>query len=264
VSDEAISNNTGGTMLVKYKKIMWIMFLTAILLNMTLFAVSAAEKVEKYIPNVTQQEEGMTLWQVISSGGEVMIVLALLSVAAFALVLYYFFTIKQDKLVPVEFLNKVNSMIQMGKFEEAKILCSNNDNLIAKIGLSGLEKRMQGSAVIEESVQDSGKRSVTSLWQKLSYLADIAAIAPMVGLLGTVLGMIQAFNVIAFQTGAVKPILLASGISKAMVTTAAGLIIAIPAMMFYSLFKGKLQSVTSQVEHIANELVQLLKVKGEK
>ena len=101
------------------------------------------------------------------------------------------------------------------------------------------------------------------LWQKLSYLADIAAIAPMVGLLGTVLGMIQAFNVIAFQTGAVKPVLLASGISKAMVTTATGLIVAIPAMIFYSFFRGRLQNVTARLENISTELFHLLTDAGQ-
>jgi biopolymer transport protein ExbB len=107
-------------------------------------------------------------------------------------------------------------------------------------------------------MEDEGRRRADNLWQRLSYLADIAAISPMVGLLGTVLGMIQAFNVIAFQTGAVKPILLASGISKAMVTTAAGLIIAIPAMIFHSFFKGRIQDVIARLENISVELYHLL------
>jgi biopolymer transport protein ExbB len=77
-------------------------------------------------------------------------------------------------------------------------------------------------------------------------------------LLGTVVGMIQAFNVIAFQTGAVKPILLASGISKAMITTATGLIVAIPAMIFYSYFRGKIQDVSSRFENISTELFQMI------
>ena len=116
----------------------------------------------------------------------------------------------------------------------------------------------RGKDVIKEAMLDKGRRIVGDMTQKLSYLADVAVISPMVGLLGTVLGMIQAFNVIAFQTGAVKPILLAGGISKAMVTTATGLIIAIPAMIFYSYFRGKVQNITSQLENISTELFHLI------
>ncbi len=214
--------------------------------------------VEKYIPDAASAEGGMTLWQIIRSGGEVMIVLSLLSVAALSLIVYYFLTIKQDKLLPEEFLDKTVSLLESRKYREAKILCEGSPSLIADAVLAGIARREHEKVVIEEAMQDKGKRSVTVLWQKLSYLADVAAISPMVGLLGTVLGMIQAFNVIAFQAGAVKPVLLASGISKAMVTTATGLIIAIPAMIFYSYFRGVVQSVTSQFEHISAELLQLI------
>jgi len=218
----------------------------------------AAEKVEKYIPDVVSAEGGMTLWQIIKSGGEVMIVLSLLSMAALSLIVYYFITIKQEKLIPGDFLNRIVGLIEARKYDEAKTLCSANPNLISDITLAGLARKEHEKIVIEEAMQDKGKRSVTGIWQKLSYLADIAAISPMVGLLGTVLGMIQAFNVIAFQAGGVKPVLLASGISKAMITTAAGLIIAIPAMIFYAYFRGVAQSVVSQFEHISSELVQLI------
>ena len=126
-----------------------------------------------------------------------------------------------------------------------------HDQEVRTVGSSGVGKHGVGPVFV-------GRRGIDDLRQKLSYLADIAVISPMVGLLGTVLGMIQAFNVIAFQTGAVKPILLASGISKAMVTTATGLIIAIPAMIFYSFFKGKVQSVTSHLENLSTELFNLL------
>jgi len=218
----------------------------------------SADKVEKYIPDMVSGEEGMTLWQIIKSGGEVMIVLALLSIVGLALVVYYFMIISQEKLIPAWFLDRMRSLMGAGKFEEAKVLCNSSENLISDIVLAGLSKKEYGKTVVEDAMQDNAKRGLSVIWQKLSYLADIAAIAPMVGLLGTVLGMIQAFNVIAFQTGAVKPILLASGISKAMVTTATGLILAIPAMLFYSYFRGVLQNVTFQYEHISSELLQLI------
>ncbi len=237
-----------------------LIFTFVLILTALVCAVTAgfADKVEKYIPDSGVAEEGMTLWQIIMSGGEVMIVLAALSIAAFALVINYFMTISPEKLIPEGFCEKIVSLVKAKKFEEAKILCEGGNNLIADVVAAGLSLRRYDKTAIEEAMKDNGKLRISAIWHKLSYLADIAAIAPMVGLLGTVLGMIQAFNVIAFQTGAVKPILLASGISKAMVTTAAGLILAIPAMMFYSYFRGVAQNVTSRIGHISSEILELI------
>ena len=107
-------------------------------------------------------------------------------------------------------------------------------------------------------MENCGRKEVATLWQNISYLADIATVAPMVGLLGTVLGMIQAFNVIAFQTAVVKPILLAGGVSKAMVTTAGGLIVAIPIMIFYAYFRGKVQEISSIVESYLTDIIKIV------
>ncbi len=220
--------------------------------------VFSAEKIEKYIPNAASSEQGMTLWQIILSGGGIMILLALLSIAALSLVIYYFMTLKPESLLPEPFMKKAFDLVENKKFDEAKKVCQENDNLVSDVLLAGLSRAGMEKIVIKETMQEKGRRSIDGLWQKLSYLGDIAAIAPMVGLLGTVLGMIQAFNVIAFQTGAVKPILLASGISKAMITTATGLIVAIPAMIFYSYFRGKIQDVSSRFENISTELFQMI------
>lgn len=220
----------------------------------------SAEKVEKYIPDTASAEEGMTLWEVIVSGGEVMVILALLSIAAVSLIIFYFLTIKQEKLFPEDFMERSLTLIEEKKYDEAKTICEGEDNMLSGILKAGLIRRGREKGIIKEAMQDEGRRNIDNLWQRLSYLSDIAVISPMVGLLGTVLGMIQAFNVIAFQTGAVKPILLASGISKAMVTTATGLIIAIPAMIFYAYFRGKVQALSARLEDFSNELFHLMTV----
>ena len=240
------------------KKIFRIAAVLALIVTAVTPMALCAEKVEKYIPDTAAAEEGMTLWQIIWAGGEVMIVLAFLSIAAMSLVIYYFLTIKQDKLLPENFLDRSLNMIVQERYDDAKKACLENKNLISDVLLAGLSHMEKGKVIVKEAMQDEGRRSTDGIWQKLSYLADVAAISPMVGLLGTVLGMIQAFNVIAFQAGAVKPILLASGISKAMVTTAAGLIIAIPAMIFYSFFRGRMQDVTARLENISAELYHVL------
>jgi len=240
------------------RKVVLIFFVAVFVVFLFSSFVRCVGEVEKYIPDAGVAEEGMTLWQIVKAGGEVMVVLALLSVTALSLIIYYFLTIKQDKLLPEDFLEKTFTLIGQKRYEEARMTCKSDRSLLANVFLAGLARLGRGKVVIQEAIQDRGKRSVDDLWQKLSYLADVAAISPMVGLLGTVLGMIQAFNVIAFQTGAVKPILLASGISKAMVTTATGLIIAIPAMIFHSYFRGKVQSLTSRLENVSTELFHLL------
>ncbi|MBF0253257.1 MAG: MotA/TolQ/ExbB proton channel family protein [Candidatus Omnitrophica bacterium] len=218
-------------------------------------AVFASGGIEKYIPG---SDSGMTLWQVIKSGGEIMIVLALMSIALLALVIYCFITISTEKLLPSAFKGNIITLMESGKYDEARIMCEGKNNLVAEMVTIGLAKQPEGIRAADEAMEDAMKKKISTLWQRLSYLSDIASISPMVGLLGTVLGMIQAFNVIAFQTGAVKPILLASGISKAMITTAGGLILAIPAMIFYAYFRGVVETISSGVEHVSNEILKLV------
>ena len=105
-----------------------------------------------------------------------------------------------------------------------------------------------------------GRREAESLMRRVRYLSDIGTIAPMLGLLGTVLGMIQAFNFIAFDISAVKPVALASAVAQALVTTAAGLIVAIPCMGFFFYFRGQLQSIVAQVEEFAVEIADTIKI----
>jgi biopolymer transport protein ExbB len=187
-----------------------------------------------------------------------MIVFGLLSFAVVALVFYYFRTYTVKKLLPEDFIEQLVGYVKAGKTDDAVKLCEKNSNLVADVALAALARKWEGRDVVEQAIKDQGRRSISFLWQQLSYLVDIATIAPMVGLLGTVVGMIEAFNGIAFEMTAVKPILLASGIAKAMIATAAGLFIAIPAMIFYAYFKGKLQKITLEHEHVATELLYLI------
>ena len=235
-----------------------VIFLGVLILASAAVSAYSADDVQKYIPDMQTAEQGMTMWQIIKAGGEVMIVLALLSVAAMSLIIYYFIAFRQERLLPSELQQKVLGTIEEGDYGKAREICAGGADLFSATLSAALAKRGHDKFVMKEAIEDEGRRNIDALWQKLSYLADIAAISPMVGLLGTVLGMIQAFNVIAFQTGAVKPILLASGISKAMVTTAAGLIVAIPAMIFYSFFRGKVQDVSARLEIFSDEIFHLL------
>ncbi|MCA9399727.1 MAG: MotA/TolQ/ExbB proton channel family protein, partial [Candidatus Omnitrophica bacterium] len=180
-----------------------------------------------------------------------------------AIIVYNFLTLQVKKTAPADFTEDIIQKLEKKKIGPVKALCEPQKNIIAAIVLEGLDKKKRGVVFAREAMENCARKEIGTLWQSISYLSDIAAVAPLIGLLGTVLGMIQAFNVIAFQTAVVKPILLAGGVSKAMVTTAAGLVVAIPVMLFYSYFRGKVQDITSRVETYLSDLMKLVEEAGE-
>ncbi|MBF0494586.1 MAG: MotA/TolQ/ExbB proton channel family protein [Candidatus Omnitrophica bacterium] len=214
--------------------------------------------IQKFIPDPDTVEKGMSLWAIMRAGGIVMVFIAMLSVLTVALVIYFFILISPKKLLPDVLLDEAVYLLKEKRYDEVKALCRGADDLIAPVVLAGLSKMGEEKIAIEEAIQAKAKVLVLELWQKISYLSDIATIAPMLGLLGTVLGMIQAFNVIVFKAGVVKPILLANGIAKAMTNTAAGLTVAIPAMIFYAYFRSIVQNIVSRYEMISAEILSLV------
>lgn len=229
---------------------------TIFLVAAIIFAfVMKNQNVKSYVDSVESARNGMTLYQTIQSGGWVMIVLGLLSMVTSALIIFLFIRMNLNTLVAPELAHSLIVHLREKKNGLVKQLCLENKNLITGIILEGLDRVGDSMDDAKDAIELSAKREVTGLWQYIGYLADIAAIAPMIGLLGTVLGMIQAFNAIAFQTAVVKPVLLAGGVSKAMITTAAGMIIAIVAMSFYSVFRTKVQYITNTMEVLVNDIV---------
>jgi len=154
-------------------------------------AIAAAE-LKPYIDSVEQSQKGMTLWQLIKTGGFIMVVLAALSIAAFACIVYNFMILKVSNLVPGEFTADMIQKLKGGKIKVAEEMSRSRQNIISSIVLSGLERKGKGAVLAKEAMENSARKEIASLWQNISYLSDIATVAPMVGLLGTVLGMIQA------------------------------------------------------------------------
>ncbi len=218
----------------------------------------AAGELKPYIDSVEQVEKGMTLWQLIKTGGFIMVVLFVLSIAAIASITYNFMTLKVNKLSPNYFAEDIMQKLEKKKHKIAEELCKSHKNIISDIVLAGLKKESKGAVFAREAMENCARDKIAGLWQNISYLSDIAIVAPMIGLLGTVLGMIQAFNVIAFQVAVVKPVLLAGGVSKAMVTTAGGLIVAIPVMLFYAYFRGKVQEISNAVASYSTEIIKII------
>ncbi|OGW83578.1 MAG: hypothetical protein A3C47_07310 [Omnitrophica bacterium RIFCSPHIGHO2_02_FULL_51_18] len=199
---------------------------------------------------------GVTLWQLLVSGGVVMIFLGLLSVTAAAFIIYHFKYVKLNKLVPQDFVENLIFLLEKKEFQKAVSVCKQQKNIVSAIALKGLAAKPRGAAVAENAIQNEGKAQLERLWQNLNYLGDIAALAPLLGLLGTILGMIDAFHY--FKAGSVHPGVLTQGLAKAMVNTAMGLVIAVPSLAFYSYFRGKISRITSSAEAAASEMAQLL------
>ena len=209
------------------------------------------------VPEVA--EEGMTLWQLILNGGWVMIVLGMLSVFSIALTMFFVITIRGSVFIPSSQLLEIKKAVENKDFEKAKALCKSRKNFLEKVVYTGASNRKEPMQVFRTKMEEEARRAIEIQWQRISFLSDIAVISPMLGLLGTVLGMIKAFNAIAFKIGEVKPIFLAYGVSQAMVTTAAGLIVGIFSMVFFFYFRSKIQNIAIRAESIIDSIADYLK-----
>jgi len=202
------------------------------------------------------RETGMTLWELLRSGGPIMVVLGILSVVALAMIITFSITLSARRETSEHFIVQARSLMQEGDVGACELLCQQRDDMLSRVVRSGLQVAGQDRYVIVEAMQSEGTRLAAALAQRVGYLSNIATLSPMLGILGTVLGMIRAFNSIAFQPGVVKPIVLAGGVSMALVTTAAGLIVAIPIMAFYFYFRGRVQKIVAAIESASAEFVE--------
>jgi len=209
--------------------------------------------------NADQMPAEMTLWQTLKAGGGVMVVIGLLSVVAVAIVIYDLMMLNVNKLAPRALFDEVMRKLEGRDFGAAQTLCRKESNtIIAKIVLSGLERRNPLDNTAREVMENTARVELTNLWQNINYLSDIVAVAPLLGLLGTVFGMIQAFHAVPLQSASLKTTLLAAGISKAMVTTASGLVVAIPSLMAYSYFRGQVQQITNVIEIYSTDIIKAI------
>jgi biopolymer transport protein ExbB len=213
--------------------------------------------IQPHMKSVLQSANSMKLGEMVQAGGSVIYILIFLSFVLLAMVIFNFFMLKQERLVPRKFMDDVMDHLERGDTHNLRRMCERSENLIAKIVWAGLERKVRGLAHAKEAMEIKARKETTFLWQNISYLSDIATVAPLLGLLGTVIGLIQAFNTFAFQTGSVKPMQLAGGVSKAMITTAGGLIVAIPAMIFFAYFRGRVQQIVNMVEGYLSDIIKM-------
>ena len=183
-----------------------------------------------------------------------------LSVLATCLFLYCWFTVNTMSLAPSSFVDELTKLILARQYEQAAIFCRNHRHIfVASIIQRCAENATKHQSVILAMLDTEGRRRADLLWNRISYLSDVANVAPMLGLLGTVIGMIKAFFLLPQQHGSIRSQVLSEGVGQAMATTMFGLIVAIVALVFYSLVKARATRALANVEQVVHTLADHIK-----
>ncbi len=186
-----------------------------------------------------------------------MLPIILSSVAAVAIIVERFWALKQEKIVPANLVAHVWSLHKKNELNRERLKALRGSSPLGRILAAGLLNMHHDREVMKEAIEDTGRQVVVELERFLNTLGTIASITPLLGLLGTVIGMIKVFTAITAM-GVGNPTVLAGGISEALITTAAGLSVAIPSLMFYRYFRGKVDMLVLKMEEEALKLVEVM------
>ena len=215
-----------------------------------------------FLQITTGAEEGVTqsitVLELLWKGGYMMIPIFVLWVIAIYIFVQRNIILKQSSKTPANFKDQIREKVTAGDIEGAKILCAQTSTPSARMIEKGIARIGSPLKNIEASIENIGKIEIYRLEKNLSMLATISGVAPMIGFLGTVTGMIQAFIAIAQEEGAVSPKLLSSGIYEAMITTAAGLFVGIIAYLGYNYLITRVQKLVHTMEYNAIDFIDLL------
>ncbi|MFA9461549.1 MotA/TolQ/ExbB proton channel family protein [Thiohalorhabdus sp. Cl-TMA] len=190
-------------------------------------------------------------------GGWMMLPLLVLSLLALAIIAERLFSLRARRILPPELVSALEADIERGDLGQARERAERDPSPLAAVLASGLRNSGLRREVIKESIEETGRHVVADLSRYLTLLGTIAAISPLLGLLGTVLGMINVFTVITSQ-GVGDPSVLAGGISQALLTTAFGMSIAIPALAMHRYFNAKLDRLVVDMEQHALRMAEIL------
>ena len=206
----------------------------------------------------TTAADGMTWQQVVEAGGMLIYVLGGMSVVGFAMVIYFALVLRREQIIPTGLIEQLRDDLRKGDFAAAEKACLARPCSLASIALAAVRHKLRvGSTdigLLRETMEGEGGRQATMIQNQTQYLLDIAIIAPMIGLLGTVMGMLRAFNSVALDMARARPLELAEGVAQALITTIAGLFVAIPAMVAYAYFRGRASRLISELEGTSAEL----------
>jgi len=201
-------------------------------------------------------ESTLTVGGLIKASGIFGWLIILLSIVALALVIENFVSLKRDKLAPPEIIDEIQALFDEDQFQEAMELCENEPTFLTRVAGAGIAKIGHSFEVIEKSIEEMGDEEAVKLHQKIGWLSLISNVAPMMGLLGTVSGMVLAFNTIATTGGQANPAELANGISQALLTTLFGLVVAIPVTAAFAYMRNNLVRSVIEVGAIVEDLFE--------
>jgi biopolymer transport protein ExbB len=195
-------------------------------------------------------------------GGPLMWVILLAAVVGLFVFFERLYSLQRSRVVPRAFVDRIRAMVAKGRTSEAQLLCEENDSSIARMMVASLQAYADGKnrADIKEAVEEVGGREVAHLDKNVEVIGTVASITPLLGLLGTVVGMIQVFQrfVDAYAAGQATPDVFAEGIWTALITTAYGLMVAIPMLVLYKFLQGRNDRLIVEMEEDALGIVGLL------
>ncbi len=204
------------------------------------------------------------LLNVIRQGGILMLPIIACSIVMMIFVMERLLYLRRSRMIPRPFVRGVIEQLeqqQLGR-DEALALCEENGSPIAEIFTGALKKYGRSAVEVEQAVVDAGERVVSQMRKYLRLFNAISNLTPLLGLLGTVLGMIDAFNTIARADAMGRPELLAGGIGTALITTAAGLVVAIPSYAAYAFFLGRIDKLILEMDAHAQSIVEIISAEG--
>ncbi|MGC4016027.1 MAG: MotA/TolQ/ExbB proton channel family protein [Luteolibacter sp.] len=217
------------------------------------------------VPPVAKQRQ---ISELLAAGGTVMYILLLISVVMVAVAFTLFLTIRHRAVVTDRFMSDMESALRAGDLKGLGEISRRNSQRMAVIVQQTVDFILQnpnaGMEEIREVAQTEGTRQASQLTARVSYLADIGSISPLVGLLGTVIGLTESFYDLAAGKEGVQQLELTSGISHALVNTAGGLVVAVPALMLYAFFRGKAQKLVNELEAAATHFIVHLQMLANK
>ena len=214
-----------------------------------------------FTPAHNPRSHTKVMFEIVKAGGFMMGPIILASIVAAAIFLERLWTLQSKRVLPKELTQKVWRWVEQRQIQDKHIVALQQNSPLGKILAAGLLNRYRDRTVIRESIEDTGRHVVHELERFIGTLGTIASLSPLMGLLGTVMGMIRTFNAIT-TAGIGNPASLAGGIAEALITTAAGLTVAIPALLAYKYLRARVQALVVQMEKEAMKLVEALELQA--
>ena len=211
---------------------------------------------------------GMSFKQAWEYGGWIMWVLAAISIFAMAMVFYFVIVLRAGAVTPRELVSDILARIRANDMNEVRRLCDRHPCPLSAVVLATLDCLRNvpqcDVSLLRGAAEAEGARQADAIQGQTEFLLDVATIAPLLGLLGTVLGMLTAFGSVASDIASAKPVVLAAGVSQAIVTTVFGLVVAIPSMMFYAWFRRRASRQIANLEAASSEIMTAIIGMGNK